>query len=94
MVNALPQNQFDNVVRWIKCCDADRAAQLAKLLGAAVSRLGRYARRGTAVAGVPAGSDHYDSGSLGEWLAKVSRDDQEAVLQVADLHATIKARLS
>lgn len=90
----LPPGQFDSVVRWIKRAEADRLAQFDNVLTLAVRRLGitRWKAR-TAVGGVPEGSDHYELGSLIEWLDRITPDDREAVEQVRRLFATIRVRL-
>ncbi len=89
----LPQNQFDNVIRYVKRAEAEKVEQLE----AAVMRVVREQRlrvhRVSAVTGVPAGSDQFDAGSLVAWLAKVRREDVEAAVQVKQIAATVAARL-
>lgn len=90
---ALPQNQFDNVIRYIKRAEAEKVEQLE----AAVLRVVREQRLRTrhvaTVSGVPAGSDQFDAGSLVTWLSKVRREDGEAAAQVKQIAATAAARL-
>lgn len=94
MISKLPQNQFDNVIRWIKTADSDRLAQLQLAVKAAMQRLRIRSAPELACSGVPAGSDHFESGSIVEWLSKVTRQDMEASHQVCVLDATIQHRIS
>ena len=89
----LPANQFNNVIRWVKNVDAERLKSLLKIVESHTVRLGVTYRSKAAVKGpAPAGSDHFDSGSLNEWLSHVQLGDAEAVGQVRAIYATIKAR--
>lgn len=89
----LPPNEFNNVVRWIKTGSIDQLKHLKVVLAEGVERLGLRPRARHAVAGIPEGSDHIDSGSVRDWLAKVTPDDTEALAQITQLAATITARL-
>jgi hypothetical protein len=92
----LPEAHFDSVVRWVKHTDVDRLHSLENAVAGQLDRLGVRRRRrlaARAVAGIPAGSDHFDSGSLLEWACKVEAVDKAAVDQLLALHATIRSRL-
>ena len=90
----LPPTQFNNVVRWIKQTEVDRLKGLTVATAATIARLHvRSVRMRNAIKGVPEGSDHFDSGSLVEWMNKVQPEDQEAVAQVLAIDATARARL-
>lgn len=73
--------------------DADRLTQLQVALEKTKGRLGVRVHQISAVHGVPKGSDQFDAGSIVTWLDSITADDQEAVLQVKQLLATLWARL-
>ncbi len=90
---ALGDRDFGTVVRMIKNGRVAQVDQLREGFGRAMKRL-RLRTRGIApVAGMPAGSDQVDVGSVFAWLDKVPRGDSAAKAQVAQLMATIQARL-
>jgi hypothetical protein len=89
----LPAGQFDNVVRWVKLSDAGRLKLLSVAVTSAVERLGIKSKPFHAVAGIPAGSDQFDGGSVVEWMSKVEKGDRAAVAQIRALDATLKIRL-
>ncbi len=90
---ALPENQLNNVIRWIKNENEVRLGQLNLAIRRTASRLGIRHNRRLSVKGIPAGSDQFDSGSVVEWLENVNMEDTEARQQVAVMLATVQARL-
>lgn len=81
------------MVRWIKVSDAERLKTVFQKLLDTMNRLGVKGSRLSAVGGIPAGSDHFDNGSMNAWLDKVVIEDMEAVAQVKILYATAFVRL-
>lgn len=92
---SLPPYQFSSVIKWVKTADKDRLNDLMKMFGDAKNRLCIRQRsiNNKAVQGVPEGSDHFDSGSLLDWLGAISKTDVGAIEQVAVIYATIQDRL-
>lgn len=88
----LPQNHFDNVVRAIKRCDADRVKVLQSGLLQTLIRLKARRNLSKAVTTVPPGSDQVDFMSIIVWSEGVERGDKAAVAQVVALDATTVAR--
>jgi len=93
LAKELNQNDFNTVVRWIKRTDVDRLFQFSVMFGNALKRLKCRTRTRVLIPGVPEGSDHFDSGSLQEWLKSIKPEDKPAVQQVIILNAVIKNRL-
>ncbi len=89
----LPQNQFDNVIRWIKNEKEERLQQLDGAIAKHAGRLRVRLNPSLAVKGIPSGSDQFDSGSIVEWLEKIKKSDTVAKQQVAILLATIRVRM-
>ena len=93
----LPATHFNNVVRWIKRVEPERLQQLLTMVERTAGRLGirrRALKSGTPIVGTPAGSDQFDSGSVGDWLDKINPGDTQAITQLRTLHATLRARLA
>lgn len=91
---ALPEDQFNTVVRWIKRTEVDKVSQLLAMLDAGMKRLGLRGNYRKAVVGeIPAGSDHLDTGSINDWMARIEKADKAAKRQVVALHATAFMRV-
>jgi len=90
----LPQDQFNTVIRNVKRVDVERLQAFAALFPSVLRRLRKKHNPALAVDGIPNGSDHFDTGSLKDWMAKVMRKDKVAVKQILTIHATVLARLN
>jgi hypothetical protein len=73
--------------------DAGRLNGLKVAVSNTMDRLKLAADPTKAVAGLPAGSDQFDSGSIITWLNKIGPADRRAVRQVIAIDATLRSRL-
>lgn len=89
---ALPKNQFDNVILFIKATTLERVAVLRNATWNALRQLRVGRDLGKAVAGIPAGSAHGDIQSLVVWFGKIVTSDLAAVNQLIAIDATCVAR--
>jgi hypothetical protein len=90
----LPQSQLDNVIRWIKTTDSLRLEFLDSAVAKHMRRLSLSWWEELAVNGIPNGSDHFDNGSLIDWMANISYGDDLAEKQLRSIYATIQKQLN
>ena len=94
IVKELPKDHFNTIIRWVKTTDGERLKSLRWIADQNMKRLGLKAHIRKAVKGpVPDGSDHFNSSSLSEWMARVNSEDEAAKAQIVAIHATIVARM-
>jgi len=89
----LPPEHFNTVIRMIKTARVDVANSIRVATQTAMDRLGVGAGRTRAVKGLPKGSDQVDVGSLVAWLAKVNKEDTEAVAQIVVINVTARVQM-
>jgi len=90
----LPENQFNNIIRFIKRADIERIKMLFVATQKTLDRLNIKSSWRRAVKGVPVGSDQGDLGSIFTWLDKIQISDIDAVEQVVAIDATASKRLA
>lgn len=90
----LSEPGFNNVIRFIKNASASRLQQLDVITKGAIDRLKLMPTPSCAIRGpAPFGSDQVDIGSLRDWMAKITDEDEAAQDQIESIYATIRERL-
>lgn len=87
----LPAGQFDNVIRFLKSTGLDRVRSIERACRKQLEALGTKTDKAKAIAGIPDGSDHLDTGSLITWIQGVQ--DAPATAQLVAIDATCHWRL-
>jgi RAB protein geranylgeranyltransferase component A len=87
----LPQNQFNNVIRMVRRSEAERVLVLRNATFNALKALGVKRDTNMVVAGMPAGSNQVDIGSVITWVKKIKKTDTAAIAQLLQIDATCVA---
>jgi hypothetical protein len=89
----MPENQFLNVIRWIKRVHVDHLPAVREQTFATLKRLKVKRNLKAAFAGIPTASDQGDIRSVMVWMGKIEKADAEAIKQLVAIDATVVSRL-
>lgn len=88
----LPDNQFNNIIRFVRRGSADEVAQIRHATFSTLKRLGVGRDVSKAVVKTPSGSDQVDTQSIVVWMNQIQIHEKKSVAQLIAIDATAVAR--